>query len=330
MTGSPDSRPGRRRLRLATVATVIGIATGVISVASGAVDLGAQISADEEDPVLQATYAKDVGSVCDEVDDAQRGRRARALRLERQLSRAAAMTEQQTALLENAKHEIARSAGTLAMLQALTPPDRAADVHTSVVRSWERNLGVLRGHRDRIEAAGTGVQLVIALASLDRTAVELDGQRVNAGLRRLGGADCDIAPPPAMPAIALRVEVGEPTTAELEELEVNGITPVPGSGPQAPAVVPVTDVLLPPAELPAIRNPDTPHGSGSQRPPDSGAAPPAAGDTDPLPEGDAEPPADDDSEPLPENGTEAAPEAGAETAPEPETGSLDVPSEGAE
>ena len=63
--------------------------------------------------------------------------------------------------------------------------------------AWNRNLTRLRSYAERLDSAGTRPELVAAVGYLAtlRTPLARDGVELMAGLRRLGGANCDLRTP---------------------------------------------------------------------------------------------------------------------------------------
>jgi hypothetical protein len=245
------SESSRRKIRLATFGTAIGIVTSFLTIALGAFDLREKVaSVDAKDPTPGSpAYVQGVGEVCDEREDSQDSRREDALRLRQQIKKTRTFAGQRVLILASIHRELDRGDHALAVFAGLTPPEDLTGEHQAIVRRWEANVDLIRVHRDAVEASTSRQRLVQVLDRLDRSTVETESRRVEAGLRRLGGTACDIERPKPVPQVFLPPV--EPTNPDVQPPPT--VTP-----PGADAVPPESDVppLDPNIVTPRVRPPE--------------------------------------------------------------------------
>lgn len=255
------SESSRHKIRLATFGTAIGIVTSFVTIALGAFDLREKVASVDAKNLssVSPAYVQGVGEVCDEREDAQVSRRADALRLKRQIKKTRTFARQRILILASIHRELNRGDHALAAFEGLTPPEDVAREHRAVVRRWETNIDLVRVHRDAVEASTSRPRLIMVLVRLDRSAVETESRRVEAGLRRLGGTACDIGRPKPVPQVFLppvaqtNPDVEPPPTA----------TPPPSDQTPSDSEVPppdpdiVTPDALPPTSDPEVQPPPT-------------------------------------------------------------------------
>ena len=142
-------------------------------------------------------YQQQVGGVCDDVntDDSRRARHVKTIH--KQLVRARTTTAQRNALLHGQRQTNARSADALATFTALDPPKALRRTDRAVTAAWKRNLARQNDYAHRLDVAATRAQLEAAIKYLSslRTPLVDDGVKMMSGLRRLGGANCDLRTP---------------------------------------------------------------------------------------------------------------------------------------
>ena len=143
-----------------------------------------------------SAYQQQVGRVCDDVnpDDSRRARQVKTIH--KQLARAKTTTAQRNALLDGQRQTIARSGDALASFAALEPPKDLRATDRAVKAAWNRNLARLAATPSAWTAPARGPsswRRVGYLATLRRRC--RDGVELMAGLRRLGGANCDLRTP---------------------------------------------------------------------------------------------------------------------------------------
>ena len=184
---------GRATVWLATISTVVGVATGMFT-------LRDQVFPRESgtaSAVALPEYQAQVGRVCDELnaDDSRRASENRSV--ERTVERARTTLIQRNAMLDAQRRTIARSSHALSRFTALDPPESLAAVSRSAKAAWDRNLGRLRTYALKLDRAGARPQLLQAVdyLSAQRPKLSDDGVRLMSGLRHLGGTSCDIAAP---------------------------------------------------------------------------------------------------------------------------------------
>jgi hypothetical protein len=178
---------------LATLSTVVGIATGMFTLR----DQVFPRESGSAQAVSSSAFQSQVGRVCDELNTDDR-RRARQIKtIHKQLKRAKTTTAQRNALLDGQRQTIARSGDALASFTALEPPKALRPTHRAVTAVWKRNLARLSEYARRLDRAATRTELLAALEYLLslRTPLAKDGVELMSGLRRLGGAHCDLRTP---------------------------------------------------------------------------------------------------------------------------------------
>ena len=92
---APRSESTRRKIRLATFGTAIGIVTSFVTIALGAFDLREKVSPVEANDAgtTSSDYVQGVAEVCDEKEESQVARRANAFELKRRMKKAVSSTE---------------------------------------------------------------------------------------------------------------------------------------------------------------------------------------------------------------------------------------------
>ena len=85
----------------------------------------------------------------------------------------------------------------LATFTALDPPKALRRTDRAVTAAWKRNLARQNDYAHRLDVAATRAQLEAAIKYLSslRTPLVDDGVKMMSGLRRLGGANCDLRTP---------------------------------------------------------------------------------------------------------------------------------------
>ena len=186
---------------LATLSTVVGIATGMFTLR----DQVFPRESGSAQAVSTPAYQQQVGRVCDELntDDSRRARELKTIR--KRLRTAKTTTTQRNALLDGQRWTIARSGHALASFTALETPTSLRGTGSDTRAAWNRNLTRLRTYAERLDRVETRAQLVAAIGHLSslRTPLAQDGVKLMAGLRRLGGANCDLRTPISTPTFPL-------------------------------------------------------------------------------------------------------------------------------
>jgi hypothetical protein len=245
---APRSESTRRKIRLATFGTAIGIVTSFVTIALGAFDLREKVSPVEANDAgtTSSDYVQGVAEVCDEKEESQVARRANAFELKRRMKKAVTFPRQRVLLLAFIHRELDMGDHALATFAGLAAPEEVAPEHQALVRRWEANIERLRVHRDRVEASTSRTRLVTVLVRLNRSVAETESRRIEAGLRRLGGTACDIERPQPVPQVFLpRAGNSSPE-----------VQPTPGGRrPSAPELPPGetpvdSNVVLPDADAP--------------------------------------------------------------------------------
>jgi hypothetical protein len=243
---------------LATLSTVVGVATGMFTLRDQVFPREAGTAA----AVSVPAYQQEVGGICDEVNANDRARARGDKAVKRELQRAKTVIAQRNALLDGVRRTAARSGHTLASLAALVAPPSLEATQTGTQAAWQRNLARLRDYSLRLDQAARRTRVAAAIDHLStlRPALARDGDRVRAGLQRLGGPNCDLEPPVVTRTYTLPpLQVDKPDKAEEPEAPT-GNTPPPSATPES--VVP----------QPPVDNGDAPPptGGGNTPPPSEG------------------------------------------------------------
>ena len=142
------------------------------------------------------TYQRDIGGVCDELNDNDSFQARDEKAIEKRLERAKTTIAQRNALVDGVRRTASRSAHALAAFNALEPPAALAAVRHDTEKAWNRHLARLRDYAMTLDRASTRAQLVAALNHLVtlRPAHARDSDKLRSGLERLGDASCDLEP----------------------------------------------------------------------------------------------------------------------------------------
>jgi hypothetical protein len=232
-TADPKRNPlrGRATVWLATISTVVGVATGMFTLRDHVFPRESGTAAAGSLPVYQAQ----VGRVCDELndDDSRRARENRSA--EATVEKARTTLIQRNALLDAQRRTIARSSHALSRFTALETPAAMAAVSRSTEASWDRNLGRLRTYALKLDRAGARPQLLNAVdyLSSQRPNLSDDGVRLMSGLRHLGGTSCDISTPRITKTFTIPVPAAERGSKDAKGAGTGGTES--GGSPGAPA-----------------------------------------------------------------------------------------------
>ena len=146
--------------------------------------------------VSAPTYQRDIGGVCDELNDNDSFQARDEKAIEKRLQRAETTIAQRNALVDGVRRTASRSAHALAAFNALEPPAALAAVRHDTETAWNRHLARTRDYAVMLDRAGTRAQLDAALNHLVslRPAHARDSDTLRSGLERLGDASCDLEP----------------------------------------------------------------------------------------------------------------------------------------
>jgi len=189
------------RIWLATLSTVVAIATGMFTLRDQIFPHEAGTAAALSVPA----YQLQVGRVCDEVnsDEAHRAKEAEAIK--KRLGVAKTTLEQRDAMLDGVRRTTARSSHAYASLNALEPPRSLAKVGHATEAAWERNLNRLRQYALWLDTARDRSDLITAVSRLSklRPAIGKDADTLTTGLDQLGGASCRLDTARVVPTYTL-------------------------------------------------------------------------------------------------------------------------------
>lgn len=177
---------------LATLSTVVGIATGMFT-------LRDEIFPQEAGTANASlgAYQSGVGGICDRVNTAERARARDSRTLRRQLPKQRSTLLQRNLLLDGVNRSAVAGVDQSSRLSGLAVPEELAGRHATTLAAWTRNLDRVREYGRRLDGAQTRKQLEAAIAYLSRArpALSRDGTMLRAGLVRLGGSACRLDPP---------------------------------------------------------------------------------------------------------------------------------------
>jgi hypothetical protein len=273
--GSADSRgwlPRYPALWLATLSTVVGVATGMFTLRDQLFPRESGTAA----AVSVPAYQQGVGRVCDEVNrnDDDRAREDRESKVRLRVSKTT--VGQRNVLVDAARRTASRTAHALASFSGLETPGRLAAVSRTTRAAWEHYLARLREYARALDRVGTRGSLVRALERLADTqpAFGRDSDTVRSGLASLGGENCDLEPRIITHTYTLPPPTRERRTADQKHPPANqppttnsgpAPGPIPTTSPSAPRVEPPANA--PPANVPPQSTPPPPSrspGAGSE------------------------------------------------------------------
>ena len=249
-TASWSHRPA---VWLATLSTVVGVATGMFTLRDQVFPgEGSTASA-----VNEGAYRAHVGRICDEVNESEEARRRDDRKLARSLKAARTTLAQRDALLDAARRSAARSSHALAELAGMRAPSATAAAHRATVARWRHNVDRVLAYIESLDRAPDrkGLMAAINRLSLERSALARDGQRVNEGLVRLGADNCDIDPPVVTKTISLPA-APTPRSSKPVSTRSPRATATPGVAAEGSASVPTTPGVNTPATSPRVNTPN--------------------------------------------------------------------------
>ena len=218
---SPRAAGHRAKIWLATVSTVVGVATGMFTLR----DQVFPSEAGSAGAMSTSAYEEHVGRICDEVNANDQLRAHEDSNLRRRLPRAPTTVDQRNVLLDAVRRTTAHDGHALAAFNGLEPPKALAPVRRDTQLAWNRSLARVRDYALRLDRAGTRPALLAAIDHLStlRPLLAADGVRFASGLRRLGGAECDLRPAAVTATITLPALHGDepldPAAANTPERE---------------------------------------------------------------------------------------------------------------
>jgi hypothetical protein len=214
---------------LATLSTVVGIATGMFTLRDQVFPREAGTAA----AVTVSVYEQRVGRVCDEVNANDRARARGDRTIRKRLQTAKTTIAQRNALLDGVRQSIARSGHALAAFAALEAPQALASIRGRTQAAWSRNLARLRDYALRLDRSATRSQLLATVDHLAtvRPLLAGDGVSLTSGLEHLGQANCDLRPPIVtatftLPPLPAHGHTSRPTHGKRPHIN----TPAPSEG----------------------------------------------------------------------------------------------------
>jgi serine/threonine-protein kinase len=193
-----ESRRGRP-VALLGVAVAIGAAGLVVA---------APFGEQREDPV--AAYRQTVAGICAEVDRVQDARTRRFAGYRRALRGKRTLHGRVDVIVDELQLRLSANADLRSRFAAVPAPSAELDrVQRETIATWDRNLARLRAYRDGLRDVNTYRGLRKRIASLPESAMERDSTAVATGLRRMGGAACDLDPAAADPVVRIVAPTGE-------------------------------------------------------------------------------------------------------------------------
>jgi hypothetical protein len=184
---------------LATLSTVVGVATGMFTLRDQVLPREASTAE------AGADYQRSIGRICDARNAGETARHTDSERLRTRLRRARTNLAQRNALLDVQRRILARSNDDLARLRGLEAPRKLTPGHRAATAALTRNNDRIQDYVQRLSSASTRDDLLDAGRALAkmRPAIAHDSVALNARLIRLGGRECDLDPPTVTSTIML-------------------------------------------------------------------------------------------------------------------------------
>ena len=277
------AQPARKSIslpKLATIATLIGIATGMVALRdaifprdsstgapAGAINAGSPY-------VAGSPYAADIGEICDALNVVHERSRSARLALKRKLQAARTTGRQRDLLMNNTEQIITGSSAVFVQFDAAVPPADLEALHRKTTATWNQTLESLREFRRQLSDKQTWGELNALLHRFnDRSSSRLaeNAVTVRVGLTRLAHGQCELEP--ATPVGVFYVPDRDPEPAPTQRAQPPVVSPAPSTQP--PAEVPAQPTPAPaPAPLPdAPAVPDNAQPVPDDPQPDNPAAP---------------------------------------------------------
>jgi hypothetical protein len=187
-TGSSGGR--RPAVWLATVSTVVGVATGMFTLRDN-IFPSEKGDAEAKNPSM-SVYQHSVGEICDALNRNEAQRYTRTKRLGRVLPQQATVADQRDAVLQTVQQTLADSDNELSAFDSLDTPKTSRERHATTSQAWNRNADRLRRYTRSLRHADDQEHLFAAItryADLDGE-ISRDGVVRDAGLQNLGGGSC--------------------------------------------------------------------------------------------------------------------------------------------
>jgi len=181
----------RAAVWLATLGTIVGIATGMFTLRDHVFpgESGTSIAS----PDL-AAYQQSIARVCDQINESDETwlRNTRSLR--RELDRATNARDRGDALLVAAQRSAVTSRHLLSDLLATQAPPALERTKDATVAAWKRHLARISTYETRLARARgyRAIRAAIEQLTDQRHESGRDSLQVETGLRRLGGPGCQL------------------------------------------------------------------------------------------------------------------------------------------
>lgn len=182
----------RPSLRLATLATVVAIATGMFELRNDVFP--------KDSGVAQASvtdYETSIGGICNALNQAESARVTKVEDLRSRLHDAKSVEDQRNAVLDSWTQVSDTSQHELVNFEGLDVPGSLATVERTTAAAWDRVAQRLRGFVGRLEGVSDDASLLAAVKTLPATdeALAADEDQRNTGLKKLGGGQCTLSDP---------------------------------------------------------------------------------------------------------------------------------------
>lgn len=190
----------RPNLRLATLATIVAIATGMFELRNDVLP--------KDSGVAQASitdYQTSIGGICNALNQAESARVTNVEDLRSRLHIARTVEDQRNAVLDSWTQVSETSQHELVDFEGRDVPGSLATVERTTAAAWNRVAQRLRGFVRRLEGVSDGVALLAAVKTLPATdeALAADEDHRNSGLKKLGGGQCTLSNPVPTRAVTL-------------------------------------------------------------------------------------------------------------------------------
>ncbi len=196
---------------LATLSTVVGIATGMFTLRDQVFPGEGSGASAGSLPV----YQRDVAAICEDLNDTDEELAHSDRRLATALRHARTAAAQQKALLDSARRSTDRSSHLLATFTGLKAPSSVVTRHRITVEIWTRALERIRDYVQRLDSAVDehSLRAAVDLLPAIRRKNSRDNVDINANLERLGDGTCQLDTPIFKASVHLppaRSHVGTP------------------------------------------------------------------------------------------------------------------------
>jgi hypothetical protein len=181
----------RAQVWLATLGTIVGVGTGMFTLAD---EVAPKHAGSAQASLPQ--YQQSIAAVCGEINRHERDRAQEAGKLARRLRKAKTTLAQRNALLESTLRSLRNGEHDLAMFASLDAPQALRTAERTTAWAWSRNLERVRDYAHRLDLVSSRAKFYAAITTLAgiREPQQRDGTTLRTELLRLGGGQCKLDP----------------------------------------------------------------------------------------------------------------------------------------